>query len=109
MRCCKLGSCIDASAGPFFREGSQLGLDQGDIGLGVEVVLAEGSMRRTCCPSAAEKCGWGATHSPWNAISVWCPMTSGRSEEHTSELQSLMSISYAVFCLKKKKDSSYCL
>src|SRR3546814_3492977 len=27
----------------------------------------------------------------------------GRSEEHTSELQSLMSISYAVFCLKNKK------
>src|SRR3546814_3888675 len=30
-----------------------------------------------------------------------CP--SPRSEEHTSELQSLMRISYAVFCLKKKK------
>src|SRR3546814_13404009 len=30
--------------------------------------------------------------------------SSGRSEEHTSELQSLMRISYAVFCLKKKKD-----
>src|SRR3546814_5344946 len=29
--------------------------------------------------------------------------TFGRSEEHTSELQSLMRISYAVFCLKKKK------
>src|SRR3546814_9558479 len=29
---------------------------------------------------------------------------SGRSEEHTSELQSLMRLSYAVFCLKKKKD-----
>src|SRR3546814_2941449 len=28
-----------------------------------------------------------------------------RSEEHTSELQSLMRISYAVFCLKKKKKS----
>src|SRR3546814_3155015 len=28
-----------------------------------------------------------------------------RSEEHTSELQSLMRISYAVFCLKKKKDN----
>src|SRR3546814_6231920 len=28
--------------------------------------------------------------------------TGGRSEEHTSELQSLMRISYAVFCLKKK-------
>src|SRR3546814_1321693 len=30
----------------------------------------------------------------------------GRSEEHTSELQSLMRISYAVFCLKKKKHTS---
>src|SRR3546814_2540795 len=31
------------------------------------------------------------------------PNAMGRSEEHTSELQSLMRISYAVFCLKKKK------
>src|SRR3546814_8856943 len=30
-----------------------------------------------------------------------------RSEEHTSELQSLMRISYAVFCLKKKKHDNY--
>src|SRR3546814_4300854 len=30
-----------------------------------------------------------------------------RSEEHTSELQSLMRISYAVFCLKKKNKSNY--
>src|SRR3546814_4508606 len=30
-----------------------------------------------------------------------------RSEEHTSELQSLMRISYAVFCLKKKITSAY--
>src|SRR3546814_9764885 len=30
-----------------------------------------------------------------------------RSEEHTSELQSLMRISYAVFCLKKKKKQVY--
>src|SRR3546814_10883384 len=30
-----------------------------------------------------------------------------RSEEHTSELQSLMRISYAVFCLKKKKKPKY--
>src|SRR3546814_10644090 len=29
-----------------------------------------------------------------------------RSEEHTSELQSLMRISYAVFCLKKKKENT---
>src|SRR3546814_8022950 len=38
----------------------------------------------------------------------FCPLhqlldQQGRSEEHTSELQSLMRISYAVFCLKKKK------
>src|SRR3546814_9469317 len=32
-----------------------------------------------------------------------CVRQFGRSEEHTSELQSLMRISYAVFCLKKKK------
>src|SRR3546814_9521348 len=31
------------------------------------------------------------------------PVAGRRSEEHTSELQSLMRISYAVFCLKKKK------
>src|SRR3546814_9921014 len=41
------------------------------------------------------------------AASAWvCPRPQ-RSEEHTSELQSLMRISYAVFCLKKKtKDNS---
>src|SRR3546814_15742384 len=32
-------------------------------------------------------------------------LSDGRSEEHTSELQSLMRISYAVFCLKKRKNS----
>src|SRR3546814_3406077 len=32
--------------------------------------------------------------------------TERRSEEHTSELQSLMRISYAVFCLKKKKNNN---
>src|SRR3546814_6839190 len=49
--------------------------------------------------------------SPWmrplnalrNLVFFGCSMLS-RSEEHTSELQSLMRISYAVFCLKKKKD-----
>src|SRR3546814_1010788 len=34
------------------------------------------------------------------------PSQTLRSEEHTSELQSLMRISYAVFCLKKKKPST---
>src|SRR3546814_6711046 len=35
------------------------------------------------------------------------PKESPRSEEHTSELQSLMRISYAVFCLKKKKTTNH--
>src|SRR3546814_1826943 len=39
--------------------------------------------------------------TPWHDDPVSDP--GGRSEEHTSELQSLMRISYAVFCLKKKK------
>src|SRR3546814_1895168 len=38
-----------------------------------------------------------------NLLSVARLSFHGRSEEHTSELQSLMRISYAVFCLKKKK------
>src|SRR3546814_4940101 len=43
---------------------------------------------------------------PTMVMSTWPPATAARaavrSEEHTSELQSLMRISYAVFCLKKK-------
>src|SRR3546814_2804030 len=35
------------------------------------------------------------------------PLYSARSEEHTSELQSLMRISYAVFCLKNIKTMTY--
>src|SRR3546814_6304568 len=34
---------------------------------------------------------------------IHAPLAPDRSEEHTSELQSLMRLSYAVFCLKKKK------
>src|SRR3546814_3730755 len=37
----------------------------------------------------------------WSNICAW----TSRSEEHTSELQSLMRISYAVFCLTKKKNT----
>src|SRR5881398_4239282 len=42
--------------------------------------------------ASAGRCSW------WR-----CPWAPGRSEEHTSELQSPLNISYAVFCLKKKK------
>src|SRR3546814_5774556 len=49
-------------------------------------------------PSATESC----TSRP---ASPAAPANNGRSEEHTSELQSLMRISYAVFCLKKKNNT----
>src|SRR3546814_9647530 len=46
--------------------------------------------------------------TPGVNIGLFCstPMVAIRSEEHTSELQSLMRISYAVFCLKKKKTNN---
>src|SRR3546814_4051900 len=50
---------------------------------------------------------WLNRAAPLSTASRGCPSVYGiggrdRSEEHTSELQSLMRISYAVFCLKKK-------
>src|SRR3546814_3237920 len=44
--------------------------------------------------------------NPETAASLRFRGGTARSEEHTSELQSLMRISYAVFCLKKKKQHS---
>src|SRR3546814_1397455 len=51
--------------------------------------------------------GWSSVSQSGYALMAVCVVglsTSARSEEHTSELQSLMRISYAVFCLKKKKE-----
>src|SRR3546814_7421553 len=60
----------------------------------------DGAIGRLLCAVAAleRSCRcrqWQADGAPYRQ--------SRRSEEHTSELQSLMRISYAVFCLKKKK------
>src|SRR3546814_2119756 len=49
-------------------------------------------------------CGSGTGARPPNRLSVELDRQF-RSEEHTSELQSLMRISYAVFCLKKKNNT----
>src|SRR3546814_4162940 len=62
--------------------------------------------------------GYGGHHGHGDAVAGFCPGHrrqpgigerdidfAGRSEEHTSELQSLMRISYAVFCLKKKNNT----
>src|SRR3546814_6364699 len=56
--------------------------------------------RCRCSYSGSLRCSWSQRlllSSAWPAC---------RSEEHTSELQSLMRISYAVFCLKKKKKNN---
>src|SRR3546814_2942904 len=45
------------------------------------------------------------TQVPGDGIDGYARETVVRSEEHTSELQSLMRISYAVFCLKKKTNT----
>src|SRR3546814_4448614 len=84
-----------------------------------------GRWRRPCRARANGVAGWAegrlAMASPAGTNgckSAICPLASAndrrvapegqecRSEEHTSELQSLMRISYAVFCLKKKKKSN---
>src|SRR3546814_3512069 len=48
-----------------------------------------------------------AANDPATPLSVPDPDNGERTEEHTSELQSLMRSSYAVFCLKKNKKTSY--
>src|SRR3546814_1798114 len=63
--------------------------------------------RRSPTNGRDEKCGRSTRSSnPFPAAPSWLAnVRCRRSEEHTSELQSLMRISYAVFCLKKKKKS----
>src|SRR3546814_2533398 len=66
-------------------------------------VPAHGCARRQAAPDAAPLLHRADRDRPrrsrWPRTHAAC-----RSEEHTSELQSLMRISYAVFCLKKKKN-----
>src|SRR3546814_1923426 len=57
------------------------------------IVFGDGHDRQ---PAGLRLCGQGGVGPVYDAKIVH------RSEEHTSELQSLMRISYAVFCLKKK-------
>src|SRR3546814_2511912 len=56
---------------------------------------------RSCMPFAGGSFVWSLRSSISSAMRL---RICSRSEEHTSELQSLMRISYAVFCLKKKNE-----
>src|SRR3546814_8750000 len=59
--------------------------------------FAQGRVGRRQCR------GEGHDAARWNGAEIKTQGSPFRSEEHTSELQSLMRISYAVFCLQKKK------
>src|SRR3546814_10240422 len=61
-------------------------------------------------PVSFEYEGEKGSFSNWDEYGTWFYehlLAGRRSEEHTSELQSLMRISYAVFCLKKKHKEHY--
>src|SRR3546814_5386341 len=66
-----------------------------------------------CCQAGARSCGGfrvavtGGAAGFRRQHGADALQHAGRSEEHTSELQSLMRISYAVFCLKKKNRNTY--
>src|SRR3546814_8471873 len=87
---------------------------------GPDVILGAGCgasrhLAMTAGEAGADYIGFGALESEegdaadpeilawWQAVMT----PPQKSEEHTSELQSLMRISYAVFCLKKKKHQKY--
>src|SRR3546814_2138767 len=80
----------------------------GDIGAAVArrgVEFVEGALRRRALliPRDRRREPGGARSASAGSARLRTSPFLGRSEEHTSELQSLMRISYAVFCLKKKK------
>src|SRR3546814_8519271 len=66
--------------------------------------LRSHACRSSPSSSTAGWANWICATSTWP--SFWAARRRCRSEEHTSELQSLMRISYAVFCLKKKQNNA---
>src|SRR3546814_7637866 len=70
------------------------------------VALFHASPMIAAAPWAPESLVVDAVRCWREAIDRQRPVLPTRSEEHTSELQSLMRISYAVFCLKKKKSKT---
>src|SRR3546814_2905122 len=116
MRISYWSSDVCSSVLALAREGGQV--HDGDVRLGprragpVEHlavhVLAEhihgvGHLQQPCAPHLRQRGVAGALAQRVAHIAREHRASVRRSEEHTSELQSLMRISYAVFCLKKKK------
>src|SRR3546814_3619287 len=74
----------------------------------VPQIMVMATSASSALPKRTLICGWDAIgiEGPRCRSDLPCAQrpAASRSEEHTSELQSLMRISYAVFCLKKKTD-----
>src|SRR3546814_10644836 len=92
--CARTVSELEAAAAAIRRAGGNVDILELDV-LDVEAVRSAFSAR----PSYDILVNNAGTNRPMPFLDV----EPDRSEEHTSELQSLMRISYAVFCLKKKK------
>src|SRR3546814_1524870 len=75
---------------------------RGAGGAGVRRGDAGGHGHLRCSGTLSHGQGGGQPMTPVDILTLISGVLVGRSEEHTSELQSLMRISYAVFCLKKK-------
>src|SRR3546814_6784117 len=76
--------------------------------LAVRMSGAEGDVEMVVARQAVSRhMDQGPPHHAAQRIFDHAIVAQARSEEHTSELQSLMRISYAVFCLKKKKKINY--
>src|SRR3546814_10222347 len=73
----------------------------GDVALWLDLHQAGGAISRTVAENMPIALFTVFDYLPWSVLLSW------RSEEHTSELQSLMRISYAVFCLKNKTEDKY--
>src|SRR3546814_10309934 len=87
-------------------------VDPGDAAAKVVINSRTGTVvigsRVRVMPAAVSHGSLAVTISEKPQVSQPAPFPDGqRSEEHTSELQSLMRISYAVFCLKKKNQTQY--
>src|SRR3546814_3937236 len=91
---------VNAITPPLSRSVDRLNAD----GISVSLVRTPAELRQTIPPDTdILLIGDGVIA----AQSLYAEMARHRSEEHTSELQSLMRISYAVFCLKKKTIQKY--
>src|SRR3546814_2682067 len=109
---------IDLSARERSDIDADIALSRGDLAIAVVILEIEAAARKNQLDAGIERClsdegehdapqlGGPARHFADRVGLIDDQHGALRSEEHTSELQSLMRISYADFCLKKKKKNS---